>query len=122
MSTPNPLASGAGATQVLTVLQNLVQALNNLTQTMLNIAGLINFGPVSSATVVKTSAGRVCEIAVISAGTTVGYIYDSASLGTTTAAMIPLPNLVGVYKVTFPTSFGILVIPGVGQTVSGSYS
>jgi hypothetical protein len=124
MSTPNPVpaAQGASLSDILTAVQNLVKALNAATQAVLSIAGITNFGPLTSATVVKNSAGRVCEISIISAGTTTGYIYDSASLSTTTATMIPLPNIVGVYKVTFPTSLGILVMPGTGQTVSGSYS
>lgn len=124
MSTPNPVpATGsASLSDLLTAVRNLVIALNNASQTYANIAGIANFGPITTATVIKSSPGRICEIAIISAGTTTGYVYDSASTSATTAPMVPLPNIVGVYKVSFPVSFGLLIIPGAGQTISGSYS
>jgi hypothetical protein len=125
LSTPNPVPTptgGASLSDLLTALRNLVIAVNNASTTYANIAGIANFGPITSATVIKNSAGRICEIAIISAGTTTGYVYDSASTGTTTATMIPLPNIVGVYKVSWPMAVGLLVIPGTGQTISGSYS
>lgn len=126
MSTPAnqvPAAgAAAGATQILNALQQLVQALNNAATSYANIVGVANFGPITSAMVVKTSAGRICEIAVISAGTTTGYVYDSASTSATTAIMIPIPNIVGVYKVQWPCAVGIMIIPGASQTISGTYS
>jgi len=124
MSTPASQVStaAAGATQILAALQNLVVALNSAATSYANIVGVANFGPITSATVVKNSAGRICEIAVLSAGTTTGYVYDGATLGATTSTMIPIPNVVGVYKIQFPMATGILVIPGTGQAVSGSYS
>ena len=114
--------AAAGATQILAALQNLVVALNSAATSYANIVGVANFGPITSATVVKNSPGRICEIAVISAGTTTGYVYDGATTGATTATMIPIPNVVGVYKVQWPMATGILVIPGTGQTISGTYS
>ena len=124
MSTPNPLTAtpSTGAAQLLTALQQLVTALNGAATSYANIVGVANFGPITNATVVKNSAGRICEIAVISAGTTTGYVYDSASSSATTAIMIPIPNIVGVYKVQWPCATGILIIPGASQTISGTYS
>ena len=124
MSTPNPLTAtpSTGATQLLTALQQLVTALNGAATSYANIVGVANFGPITTATVIKPSAGRICEIAVISAGTTTGYVYDSASSSATTAIMIPIPNIVGVYKVQWPCATGILIIPGASQTISGTYS
>ena len=122
MSTPSPLTPATGATQLLTALQQLVAALNGAATSYANIVGVANFGPITSATVVKNSAGRICEIAVISAGTTTGYVYDSASTSATTATMIPIPNVVGVYRVQWPMAVGILCVPGTGQTISGTYS
>ena len=123
MSVPaNQATAAAGATQILAALQNLVVALNSAATSYANIVGVANFGPITSATVVKATAGRICEIAVISAGTTTGYVYDSASSSATTAIMIPIPNIVGVYKVQWPCATGILIIPGASQTISGTYS
>ena len=118
----SPGNAAAGATQILNALQQLVQALNSAATSYANIVGVANFGPITSATVVKNSSGRICEIAVISAGTTTGYVYDSASSSATTAIMIPIPNIVGVYKVQWPCATGILIIPGASQTISGTYS
>lgn len=118
---PNPIPS-AGAAQILTALQNLVTALNSAATSYANIVGVANFGPLTAATVVKNSGGRICEIAVIAAGTTTGYFYDGATTTATQATMIPIPNIVGVYKVQWPMSSGILCIPGSGQIVSGTYS
>jgi hypothetical protein len=106
----------------LTALQQLVVALNSAATSYANIVGVANFGPITAATVVKATAGRICEIAVISAGTTTGYVYDGATTGATTATMIPIPNVVGVYRVQWPCATGILVIPGTGQTISGTFS
>lgn len=122
MSTPATQIPASGATQILAALQNLVVALNSAATSYANIVGVANFGPITNATVVKNSAGRICEIAVISAGTTTGYVYDSASSSATTAIMIPIPNIVGVYKVQWPCAAGILIIPGASQTISGTYS
>ena len=124
MSTPNPLTAtpSAGATQILTALQQLVAALNGAATSYANIVGVANFGPITSATVVKNSSGRICEISVISAGTTTGYVYDCASTSATTGDMIPIPNVVGVYRVQWPMATGITVSPGAGQTIPGTYS
>jgi len=122
VSTPSNQIPAAGATQLLNSLQALVQALNGAATSYANIVGVANFGPITSATVVKNSAGRICEISIISAGTTTGYVYDGATTAATTTPLIPLPNVIGVYRVQFPCAVGIMIVPGVGQTVSGSYS
>jgi hypothetical protein len=124
LSTPSPLTAtpSTGATQLLTALQQLVAALNGAATSYANIVGVANFGPISAPTVVKTTPGRICEISVLSAGTTTGYFYDSASASITTAAMIPIPNVVGVYRVQWPMAIGITVIPGASQVISGTYS
>lgn len=122
MSTPNPVAQGASLSDLLTAVQNLVKAINAASQQYLAINGALNMPAISTATVVKSTAGRVCEVSILSAGTTVGTIYDGATLSATTKPLLPLPNIVGVYKVNWPVSFGILAIPGAGQTISVSYS
>lgn len=119
---PNQVQAAAGATQILAALQNLVVALNSAATSYANIVGVANFGPITAATVVKATAGRICEISVIAAGTATGFVYDSATTLTTTATMIPIPNVVGVYRVQWPMASGILIIPGTGQIISGTYS
>lgn len=121
MSTPNPIGS-ASLSDLLTATKNLVIAVNNLTQTYLNVQGASNSGPISTPTVVKKTGGRVARVSVITAGTSVGMIYDAATLGATTKPLAPIPNTVGVYEINFATSFGIYVNPGLQQQVNVGYS
>jgi hypothetical protein len=106
----------------LTALKNLVTALNSATQNYLNINGALSSAAITAPTVIKATTGRLVEVAIIAAGTTVGTIYDGATLTATTKPLSPLPNAVGVFRVNFPASTGLLVVPGVGQTVTVSYS
>jgi hypothetical protein len=127
-STTQPAASGAtqsagaSASDILTTLKNLVTGLANLTQQYLNVEGILNFAGLTAPTVVKATSGRIARVSVIVAGSAPGMIYDGATLNATTKPLDVIPNTVGVYELNMPTSFGLLVVPGSGQTVSGSYS
>jgi hypothetical protein len=125
MSTPNPVpapAAGTSLSDILTAIKNLVTAINSAAQNYLNIAGTSNLTSITAPTVVKSSPGRIVEVSIIVAGSSTGTIYDGATTTATTRPIIPMPNIVGVYRVSWPTSYGILVSPGSGQTVSVSYS
>lgn len=122
MSTPNPVPTGASLSDMLTAVKNLVTAINNASQNYININGALSTPAFNIATVVKASGGRIVTISVLTAGTTQGAVYDGATLAATTKPLIPIPNVVGAYRVGWPTSYGILVIPGAGQTVAASYS
>lgn len=121
MATPQQ-TSGASLSDILTVAKNIVQAVNSLVQTYLNVQGAQNFAGLTAATVVKAATGRVANISVIVPGSAVGAVYDSAATGVTTKPLFVIPMTVGVYVVNLPASFGITVAPGSGQTVSGSFS
>jgi len=107
---------------ILTATQNIVKALNGYTQGYLNIQGAQSKAAISSPTVVKTTSGRVCVVAVTTAGSTVVTIYDSISTPSTTLPIYVIPNTVGVYVLNMPTNFGIVVAPGTSQVVTVSYS
>jgi hypothetical protein len=113
---------GGSISDVLTTLKNLVTGLANLTQQYLNVEGVLNFAGLTAPTVVKATSGRIARVSVIVAGSAPGVIYDGATLTATTKPLNVIPNAVGIYVVNLPTSFGLLVVPGSGQTVSGSYS
>jgi hypothetical protein len=115
-------SAGASMTDVLTTLKNLVTAINGLAQNYLNVQGLLNFAGLTAPTVVKATSGRIARVSVIVAGSAPGVIYDGATLAATTKPLCVIPNTVGPFEANFPTSFGLLVVPGSGQTVSGSYS
>lgn len=114
--------SQASLTDILTAIKNLVQGVNTVVQTYLNVQGVQNAAGLTAATVVKPSAGRICSISVIVAGSATGTVYDSATTTTTTRPLYVIPMTVGVYVVNLPASFGVSVAPGTGQTVTVSYS
>jgi len=113
---------GASLSDILTVAKNIVTAVNSLAQTYLNVEGAQNFAGLTVSTVVKPASGRIARISVIVGGSATGMVYDSAVLGATTKPLFVIPETVGVYVVNLPASFGVLVVPGTGQTVSGSFS
>jgi len=112
----------ASTSDVLSAIKNIVTALANATQTYLNVNGTLNAANISTPTVVKTSAGRIAEVSVLTAGTAPGIIYDGATLTATTKPLGVIPNMVGIFTVNLATSFGLLVVPGTGQVVTVGYS
>jgi hypothetical protein len=107
---------------ILSAIKNIVQAVNAIAQNYLNVQGLQNFAALTVPTIVKGSTGRICRISVTVAGSAAGIVYDSASLNVTTTPIYVIPNTVGIVEVNLPVSFGVMVVPGTGQTVSGSFS
>ena len=88
------------------------------TQTFLNI---------TSATVVKTTAGRVAKVSVIAPSTAGGQnaaVADhAATTGISDANLIAvIPDAVGVYNVDMPAATGITLVPGgAGQILAISF-
>jgi hypothetical protein len=117
-----PASSNASASDVMSTLKNIVLALNNIVTTYLNVQGQVNAANIGTPTVVSPKAGRITSVSVITAGTTNGVIFDGASLTANTKPVFVIPNTVGVFVVNLPLSFGLLVNPGAGQTVTVSYS
>lgn len=122
----NPPTNTASTSDVLSAIKNIVLALATAAQNYLNVQGLINFAAITAPTVVKTSAGRICEISIITPGSGTGFVYDGATLTSTTRPLWVIPETAKAdgepYVVNLPTSFGLLIVPGTGQKLSGSYS
>ena len=112
----------ASTADVLTAIKNIVTALATEASNFLNVNGQVTAAGLTVTTVVKPVAGRVANVSVIVAGSAVGHIYDGAMATATTKPLYIIPMTIGVFVVNMPASFGILVIPGTGQTVSVSYS
>jgi hypothetical protein len=115
--------SSASLSDILTATQNIVRAISTWANDFLNVNGQISVCSITAPTVLKTSSGRLASVSVIVGGA-VGAIYDGATLTSTSKQLYVIPDAVGLqpYVVNLPTSFGILVVPGDGQTVSVSYS
>lgn len=126
MANGPPPTNTASTSDVLSAIKNIVTALATAAQNHLNVQGLINFAGLTAPTVVKASAGRICSVSVIVAGSGTGFIYDGATLGATTKPLWVIPETAKSdgepYVVNLPASFGLLIVPGTGQTLSGSYS
>jgi hypothetical protein len=125
MSIPaNQVTAGIGASQILSALQNVAIALNTASTAYLNVQGQLTAAAITVPTVVKASAGRIAAVSVIVAGSATGMVYDGAVLTATTKPLYVIPDVVSLepYEVNFATSFGLLIVPGTGQTVSVSYS
>ena len=78
---------------------------------------------ISTATVVKASAGRVIRVSVITAGTAAGTVNDVATTGGVAASneIAAIPAAVGILELEWPCANGITVTPGSGQVISVSY-
>lgn len=112
----------ASIDDILSALKNVVVALNTNTQNYLNINGSASSAGITGAKVVKPSPGRVCTVSVVVAGAATGAIYDATSAAATTNPVFTIPMTAGTFFVSIPTSYGIVVAPGSGQTVTVAYS
>lgn len=113
---------GGSLSDLLTVARNLVQAYSKLAQEFLDINGALDAPALSAPTLVKPTAGRVCSVSVIVAGSANGTIYDTTSISAPVNPVYKIPNTVGLTVVNMPMAIGIVVVPGTGQTVTVSYS
>lgn len=107
---------------ILTAAKNIVTAINNLGQTYLQVSGWRSLADISAATLVQSGQGRVVRVSVTTAGSSVGSVYDANSSSSTSLKVYSIPNTLGVYDVSIPVNYGIVVAPGSGQVVTVSYS
>lgn len=127
--------------------QNAVVGINNIGKLIDTIAislvtstatladiNLKQFGTTNSAALVGPSTlpltqtniydgvGTLVRISVIKDGTSQGYIYDRDAIGATTQYLCAIPNTIGIYEVHLRFSTGLVIEPGLDQTVLVSYS
>jgi len=107
---------------MLTAAKNVVSAINQLGQTYLSAVGVSLYSNITTATVVKSSQGRICRISVVEAGSAAGAIYDASLAGATTNKVWTIPTTAGITEINLPVNNGIVVAPGTGQTIAISYS
>lgn len=112
----------ANLSDILTTAKNIAQGLSTVASTYLNVQGVQNAADISTATMVKGSAGRLATVVVTTAGSASGKIYDQSIATGTTRILFVIPMTVGVYIVNMPANYGIVVAPGTGQVVTVSFS
>ena len=106
----------ASLDDIITPAKNLVTAINGLAQTYGMIQGNKVAAGLSAATQVSTSAGRLVNVVVTTAGSTTGTIKDGLNV------VFVVPNTLGVYPVNIPCSYGLYYTPGTSQVATISYS
>lgn len=112
----------ASLSDILTTGKNIVTAISNIVQTYINVQGAQNSGNLTSATLVQLGLCRLASVSVTTAGSAVGYIYDTNSAASTANPIYVIPNTVGITFVNMPVGLGLVVAPGTGQAVTVSYS
>lgn len=116
------MAGSVSLSDLLTAAKNIASAINNVSQTYLDVQGAQNKAILSSATLVQSGKGRVASISVTTAGSATGMIYDANLATSTTNPVYVIPEAVGLYVVNLPVSFGIVIVPGTDQVLTVSYS
>ncbi len=127
---PANQTGGASSSDILTTLKNIVTALNNASQTYLNVNGTDNLANISTAlgtyVTVSSNQGRVVTVSVTTAGSSTGIIYDALATNlaavSTARPIYIIPDSIGLYVVNIPVNYGIVVAPGTGQVLTVSYS
>ena len=84
--------------------------------------GTHSFLNITSATAIKSTAGRICAVNITVADGAV-YIYDAATTGGAGDAnkVAILPDALGNYRLDFPCANGIVIDPN-GSTISVSFN
>ncbi|GGA00471.1 hypothetical protein [Dyella caseinilytica] len=80
---------------------------------------------ITAATVLKANPGRVYTVSILVAGSTTGAIYDNTlTTGNSVTNQIgTIQEAIGTQPFYgFPTTSGIVVVPGTGQTLAVSWS
>lgn len=108
---------------IVSTVQNLVTALNTAGTNYVNVAGSQDFYNISTATMIKNSAGRIVNVSVIVPGSAAGTIYDATNVSDTSRPIYQVAFAsTGIQVVNLPFQYGLLVVPGTGQTLAGSFS
>lgn len=112
----------ASLSDLLTTAKNIASAINGVAQTYVAVQGARISHKITTPTVVNIGAGRLAMVSVTDAGSVHGMIYDSSDVTNLTRPIYHIGKLENVIFANLPVVYGILVVPGTGQTVIVSYS
>lgn len=108
---------------IVTNIQNLANAVFTGSTNFSSVNGLQDFFNVTSATVVRSGNGRIVNISVIVKGSTTGTVYDANSTTDTSRPIYVISDAAtGIQVVNLPVQYGVMIVPGTGMTVAGSFS
>ena len=113
----------ASLDDILTAQKNGVVALNNIQQALASEVATVTTAVATASTFVLAGKGRLLRFSVLVAGTTVGFVYNSATPtgGAASNALVACPNTIGIYEAGVVFDSGLVIAPGTGQSVSITY-
>jgi hypothetical protein len=114
----------ANLSDFLTTMQNVVKAFNSFSQSNIELTGNKNTLNLSTTVQIKTGSGRVMAASITTGGTTVGGLYDAASIGAIgpTNLIIVVPTDVGFFNLNMTFQYGLVYVPGAGQHAAFGYT
>lgn len=126
----------ASLDDILTTQKNGVQAVNALVQALNEFKDLYrsfvgtdttNTLTSTSGALVKTGSGRVVNFSISGTPTTVGYLYDAATVADALTndpkdIICELPDTNGIYQANLFFHDGLVVVCGTGMQVNITYS
>ncbi len=113
----------ASLDDVVTVQKNGVIAINNLAQTNNRMLGTTTTSVITANTLVIAGAGYLVRYSVLVAGAA-GTINNANSVvnSSSSNALCATQATVGIFNVGMPFTNGLVVNPGIGQSVAVTYS
>lgn len=126
----------ASLDDILTTQKNGVQAVNALVQALTEFKDLYrsfvgtdttNTLTTTSGALIKTGSGRVVNFAVSGTPSTVGYLYDAATVADALSndpvdVICEIPDTNGIYQANLFFHDGLVVVCGTGMQVNITYS
>lgn len=114
----------ASIDDIATIQKNGVIAVNTLNQTLLRLFGTNTSNTASADTLVFTGIGRIVNMSVTVAGTTMGAIHNSSSIAGVSSAnkLASIPNTIGVTPLNLLFINGLVIKVGTGQELNVTYS
>lgn len=114
----------ASLDDIATIQKNGVIAVNTLNQTLQRIYGSNTSNTFSANTLVLTGPGRLINVSVTVAGTTVGAIHNSLNIAgaTSTNKLASIGNTIGVFPMNLLFTNGLVIVVGTGQELNVTYS
>ena len=113
----------ASLDDILTVQKNGVIAINGLTQSNLRILGTVTSSTVTADTLVVSGPGYLVRYSILVAGAA-GTIHNASSVANAVAtnALCASQATVGVFDAGMAFTNGLVIKPGIGQSVNVTYS
>jgi hypothetical protein len=107
---------------IVTTLQNIVTAINSATTNYTNIQGTQDFFNITAPAVIKATSGRIVKISLTVPGSADGTVYDANTVADTSRPIYTISHLTAFQTVGLPVQYGVMIVPGSGMTVAGSFS